>query len=53
MRTTRQRAGDRWAALLDGQRRTPDVLGRTADYVAAGEPGVVVRRQTPESTEVK
>ena len=46
-------AGDRCAALLDGQHQTPQVLGPTAEYVAAGEPGVVVRRQARESSEVK
>jgi hypothetical protein len=42
-------------ALLDGEHQAAQVLSPTSEYVAAGEPGVVVRNPTqdPEAGEVK
>ncbi len=60
MRTTPQRrnvhvasAGERCAALLDGEHQTAQVPSSTADYVAAGEPGVVVRNPTQDPESVR
>jgi hypothetical protein len=42
-------------ALLDGEHPAGQIPSPTAEYIAAGEPGVVVRKptQVPELGEVK